>query len=80
MEIWELIWWYWQSLLLSQNDAPVAVNDNAATNEDIPVNGNVKLNDTDLDGTIVDIDLDPGTPGVQTNFTNAGGSLEYCFR
>ncbi len=56
------------------NDAPTAVNDNATTTEDTPVSRDVKLNDTDPDGTIVSVDLDPGASGVQTNFTNAAGT------
>ncbi len=34
------------------NDAPVAVNDNASTNEDTPIVINVPSNDTDVDGTV----------------------------
>src|SRR4029077_13045546 len=33
------------------NDAPVAVNDSATTNEDTAVSGNVLTNDTDPDNT-----------------------------
>ena len=57
-----------------QNDPPVAVNDNASTNEDTQVSLDVRLNDTDADGAIVSVDLDPGATGVQTNFTNAAGT------
>src|SRR5258708_37803276 len=32
------------------NDAPIGVNDSAATLEDAPVSGNVLTNDTDVDG------------------------------
>src|SRR6185436_8095062 len=32
------------------NDAPIGVNDSAATNEDTAVSGNVLTNDTDVDG------------------------------
>ena len=35
------------------NDPPVAVNDNAATNEDTPVPIDVLANDSDVDGTLV---------------------------
>jgi gliding motility-associated-like protein len=58
------------------NDAPVAVNDDATTNEDTPVTFNVTSNDTDVDGTInaASVDLDPSTAGIQNTFTNASGS------
>ncbi|MEN9994972.1 MAG: hypothetical protein RL762_1629, partial [Bacteroidota bacterium] len=58
------------------NDAPVANNDSATTNEDTPVTVNVCSNDTDVDGTIDvnTVDLDPSTPGIQTTFTNAQGT------
>ncbi len=66
------------------NDPPVANDDNGpALNEDGP-NGtvNVITNDTDLDGNPAapvngvgqfTVDLDPGTPGIQTTFTDAQG-------
>src|SRR6185295_16531038 len=59
------------------NDAPVAVNDNGATNEDTPVTLlNVTANDTDVDGTVnvTTVDLDPLTVGKQITFTNAQGT------
>ena len=58
------------------NDAPVATNDTATTNEDTPVTVTVTSNDTDLDGTIdvTTVDLDPSTTGIQTTFTNAQGT------
>ena len=57
--------------VVSQNDAPVAVNDTASTSEDTPVSFDIVGNDNDLDGTIdpATVDLDPATPGVQTTFT-----------
>ncbi|MEN9744019.1 MAG: hypothetical protein RLZZ65_1824, partial [Bacteroidota bacterium] len=60
----------------SVNDAPVANNDNATTNEDTPVNISVLTNDTDLDGTLVSstIDLNPNLPGIQTTVTNPMGT------
>ncbi|SHF89870.1 gliding motility-associated C-terminal domain-containing protein [Flavobacterium segetis] len=56
------------------NDAPVAVNDAATTNEDTAVTLNVTTNDTDVDGTInaTTVDLDPATAGIQTTFTVTG--------
>jgi gliding motility-associated-like protein len=58
------------------NDAPVATNDTASTNEDTPVTVTVTSNDTDLDGTIntSSVDLDPSTAGIQSTFTNAQGT------
>ncbi len=47
------------------NDAPVAANDNATTNEDTPVVINVAANDTDVDGT-----LDLTSVVITTNPTN----------
>ncbi|MCO6176476.1 cadherin-like domain-containing protein, partial [Flavobacterium sp. NRK F10] len=47
------------------NDAPVATNDNATTNEDTPVIIDVTANDTDTDGTI-----DPTTVVVTVNPSN----------
>ena len=58
------------------NDAPIANNDNATTNEDTPINVLVLTNDTDIDGTLVSttIDLNPSTPGIQTSITNGMGT------
>ncbi|HQQ82769.1 MAG: Ig-like domain-containing protein [Cyclobacteriaceae bacterium] len=63
--------------ILPVNDAPVAVADNASTNEDTPVSFNVAANDTDVDGTVnvATVDLDPLTNGIQTSFTNAQGTF-----
>ena len=56
--------------VLPVNDAPVAVNDAVTTVEDIPVSINVTSNDTDVDGTIdgSTVDLDPSTPGIQSEY------------
>ena len=61
------------------NDAPTAVNDNTTTSEDTPVGMNVTTNDTDIDGTInaASVDLDPGTVGIQTTFSNASGGWPW---
>ncbi|MCU7618224.1 hypothetical protein NZ698_13525 [Chryseobacterium sp. PBS4-4] len=58
----------------SINTVPVAVADNAQTLQNAPVSFNVVSNDTDVNGSIVasTVDLDPGTPGIQTTFTTAG--------
>ena len=58
------------------NDAPIANNDIATTNEDTPVNISVLTNDTDIDGTLVSstIDLNPSLPGIQTSITNGMGT------
>jgi gliding motility-associated-like protein len=62
--------------VVSVNDLPVANNDVATTNEDMPVTLNLTNNDTDSDGTIdvTTVDLDPTTPGIQTTFTNTQGT------
>ncbi|MFH6964857.1 Ig-like domain-containing protein, partial [Flavobacterium plurextorum] len=56
------------------NDKPVAVNDNAETDEDTVVTIDVTANDTDVDGTIdvTSVDLDPATAGIQTSFSVTG--------
>ncbi len=56
------------------NDKPVAVNDNAETDEDTVVTIDVTANDTDVDGTIdvASVDLDPATAGIQTSFSVTG--------
>ena len=58
------------------NDAPIANNDNATTNEDTPINVLVLTNDTDIDGTLVNstIDLNPSLPGIQSTITNGMGT------
>ncbi|MFM1852732.1 MAG: hypothetical protein RL164_49 [Bacteroidota bacterium] len=58
------------------NDAPIANNDNASTFEDTPLNINVLINDTDIDGTILaaTIDLNPSLPGIQTTISNGMGT------
>ncbi|MFM8596871.1 MAG: tandem-95 repeat protein, partial [Flavobacteriales bacterium] len=58
------------------NDAPIANNDNASTNEDTPINVSVLTNDIDIDGTLVNttIDLNPSVPGIQTSVTNGMGA------
>jgi large repetitive protein len=58
------------------NDAPIANNDNATTNEDTPINILVLTNDTDIDGTLVSttIDLNPSLPGIQSTITNGMGT------
>ncbi|WP_165783997.1 tandem-95 repeat protein [Flavobacterium alvei] len=64
--------------ITSVNDAPVAKNDVATTNEDISATINVVTNvpgmDTDIDGTVdaTKVDLDPATTGIQTTFTVTG--------
>ena len=65
------------SIIPAPNTAPVAVNDNAppVTAGNIP-SVNVLANDSDAeDGRPTVIDLDPGTPGIQSSFTNADGTF-----
>ena len=59
----------------SVNDLPVAVNDNATTNEDNAVSFSITQNDTDVDGVIIPatVDLDPSTPGEDKTLTTAEG-------
>jgi len=56
---------------------PVATDNNTSTLEDVAVTVNVSGDDTDADGTIDDttVDLDPGTPGIQSTFTDADGNV-----
>ncbi len=58
------------------NDAPVAVNDIVATNEDAAVTIQILTNDTDGDGTIAanTVDLDPGTGGIQSAYTDGNNN------
>ncbi|CAA6819128.1 MAG: T1SS secreted agglutinin RTX [uncultured Sulfurovum sp.] len=58
------------------NDAPVAVDDNESTPEDTPIDINVTMNDIDVDGDIliVDVFTQPNN-GVVTQ--NADGTLKY---
>jgi len=48
----------------SVNDAPVAVDDSRSTNEDTDVTWPVVANDSDIDGTITSVDLDPANVGI----------------
>ena len=50
------------------NDAPVAIDDTAATDENSPVSGNVLANDTDVDGETLTV----ANPGI---FIGAYGTL-----
>ena len=58
------------------NDLPVAVNDNTATTEDIPVLIIVTTNDSDVEGPVdvATVDLNPATPTIEPTFSNASGS------
>ena len=57
------------------NDAPVANNDSAATDEDTPVTVNVVANDSDVEGdTLV---VSAVTQGANGTVTFAGGSVTY---
>lgn len=60
----------------SINDAPVAVNDGATTNEDVPVTINLLANDSDVDGTLnaASLDIDLTVPGVQSTRTTPNGT------
>ena len=62
------------TITIDVNAQPVAVDDSALTQIDVPVTVNVIANDTDADGTIdaATVDLDPATAGQQNSFTIAG--------
>ncbi len=57
------------------NDAPIANNDSAQTDEDIAVTINVLANDTDLDGDTLTVTLATATNGTVT--INLDSSLNY---
>jgi gliding motility-associated-like protein len=59
------------------NDAAVAVNDNANTNEDVAVSINVLSNDSDIEGTLdpASVDLDTSTPAIESTRTTAQGTF-----
>ena len=57
------------------NDAPVANNDIATTNEDTPVTVNVVSNDSDVDGDSLTVSA--VTQGTNGTVTFAGGSVTY---
>jgi VCBS repeat-containing protein len=58
------------------NDGPIAVNDDVATDEDMPATGNVLANDTDADGDSLIASLQDG-PTSGTVELNADGSFTY---
>lgn len=60
------------------NDAPVAVNDSATTDEDTPATGNVLGNDTDVDNVRADLTATKVTePAHGTLALVPGGSFTY---
>jgi hypothetical protein len=70
------------------NDAPVAMDDSVATNEDTPVNINVLANDTDVDGPTLFVSnytspalgtLEQTSPGVFTYTPAPNDSGTYTF-
>ncbi len=62
--------------VLPVNDPPVAVDDAAATAEDVPVTANVLANDTDVDGSPTTVSLD--TPPLHGSaVVNPDGSVTY---
>src|SRR4029079_18940284 len=58
------------------NDAPIAVNDEATTDEDMPASGNVLTNDTDADGDSLTAALQDG-PTNGSAEVSADGSFTY---
>ncbi|NQZ12334.1 MAG: tandem-95 repeat protein, partial [Algicola sp.] len=61
--------------IVAQNDAPVAIDDNSTTDEDISVIINVLANDSDIDGDTLTIDTAQANNG--TVAINADNSLGY---
>jgi hypothetical protein len=59
------------------NDAPVANDDNATTNEDTPVNGTVAANDSDVDGPSINITEVSG-PSNGSIVLNTDGTYTYA--
>uniref|UniRef100_UPI0014216010 Ig-like domain-containing protein n=1 Tax=Thalassoroseus pseudoceratinae TaxID=2713176 RepID=UPI0014216010 len=58
------------------NDAPIAVDDDATTDEDTPVVINVLANDSDVEGDTLTVSaVTPGTNGTVT--INPDGTLTY---
>jgi hypothetical protein len=57
------------------NDAPVAVNDSAITDEDTPVIIDVLNNDSDIDGDT--LTMDSVTQGTNGSVANNGGNVTY---
>ncbi|MGL6282503.1 MAG: beta strand repeat-containing protein, partial [Microcoleaceae cyanobacterium] len=55
------------------NQPPIAVNDNSSTSQNQKVTFNILTNDTDIDGSITGIDINPNATGVQTSFSNKQG-------
>ncbi len=58
------------------NDAPVAVDDSATTDEDVAVNVDLLANDTDVDGDALSIDT-VGTPSNGAVVDNGDGTVDY---
>src|SRR5690606_11775930 len=58
------------------NDAPVAVDDDASTDEDKIGRATCRERVTDVDGAInaTTVDLDPATAGIQNSFSNEFGT------
>lgn len=61
---------------LPPNHAPVAVNDNLSTNQEVLVTGNVQSNDTDADGDALTTSLVSG-PANGSLTLNGDGSFSY---
>src|SRR5262245_37926574 len=58
------------------NDAPIARDDNKATDEDTPLTGDVRLNDFDADGDPLTVKVIDGPDNGTLQF-NADGTLTY---
>jgi len=58
---------------VEENANPVANDDSANTTANQAVTIDIQANDSDADGNITSIDLDPNTEGVQTSYENNQG-------
>ncbi len=77
-------WWYAHrayqtTLLVANNNPPVATNDTGSTNEDTPLNGSTVLsNDTDADGDTLTVNTTPTVlPTHGSVVLNANGTYVY---
>ena len=60
------------------NDAPIAVDDNYTTNEDMPLSGDIFTNDSDLDGDTLQVNTTPVVgPTNGTVQLNTDGTFTY---
>ena len=61
--------------VLAVNDAPVANNDSASTEQDTPVRVNVLVNDEDVDGDLLELSISADPSNGSVSISN--GEIEY---